>query len=50
MARTALPSSKLGRLVLIGAMVATPVSALAQGTGAPPTDPHRYPLPTYEED
>jgi len=50
MARTALQSSKLGRLVLIAAMVATPVAALAQGTGAPPTDLHRYPLPTYEED
>jgi len=43
-------SSKLGRLVLIAAMVATPVAALGQGTGAPPTDLHRYPLPTYEED
>ena len=27
-----------------------PVAALAQGTGVPPTDLHRYPLPTYEED
>jgi hypothetical protein len=50
MARTALQSSKLGRLVLIAAMVATPVAALAQATGAPPADLHRYPLPTYEED
>jgi len=50
MAGTALQSSKLGRLVLIAAMVATPVAALAQGTGAPPTDLHRYPLPAYEED
>src|SRR5260221_7621144 len=31
-------------------MVATPVEAFAQGTGAPPTDLHRYPLPPYEED
>ena len=31
-------------------MVAAPVAALAQGTGVSPTDPHRYPLPTYEED
>jgi hypothetical protein len=31
MARTALQSSKLGRLALIAAMVATPVVALAQG-------------------
>jgi len=38
------------RLVLIGAMVATPVAAIAQGAGAPPTDLHKYPLPTYEED
>jgi len=36
--------------MLIAAMVAAPVAALAQGTGAPPTDLHRYPLPTYEED
>ena len=43
-------SAKLCRLVLIAAMVATPVAALAQGIGAPPTDLHRYPLPTYEED
>jgi Alginate export len=45
-----LPSSKPSRLMLIAAMVAAPVAALAQGTGAPPTDLHRYPLPTYEED
>src|SRR5260221_6458230 len=31
-------------------MVATPVEAFAQGTGAPPTDLHRYRLPTCEED
>src|SRR6266446_3371797 len=37
------------RLVLIVAIVATPVAAFAQGA-APPTDLHRYPLPTYEED
>ena len=37
-------------LILIAAMVAAPVAALAQGTGVPPTDLHRYPLPTYEED
>src|SRR5580704_13882817 len=43
-------SVKLCKPVLIAAMVATPVAALAQGTGAPPTDLHRYPLPTYEED
>jgi hypothetical protein len=42
-------SVKFCRLVLIAAMVATPVAALAQGIGAPPTDLHRYPLPTYEE-
>jgi hypothetical protein len=36
--------------MLIAAMVAAPVAALAQGTGVPPTDLHRYPLPTYEED
>jgi len=42
--------SKPGGLILIAAMVAAPVAALAQGTGAPPTDLHRYPLPTYEED
>jgi hypothetical protein len=41
---------KLCRLVLIAAMVATPVAALAQGTTAPPTDRYQYPLPTYEED
>ena len=45
-----LRSSKPSRLMLIAAMVAAPVAALAQGTGAPPTDLHRYPLPTYEED
>jgi hypothetical protein len=50
MARTALQSSKLGRLVLIAAMVAAPVAPFAQGTGALPTDLHRYPLPSYEED
>jgi len=43
-------SFNLGRLVLIVAMVATPVAAFAQGAGAPPTDLHQYPLPTYEED
>ncbi len=37
------------RLVLIVAIVATPVAAFAQGA-APPTDLHRYPLPAYEED
>ena len=42
-------SSKLGRLVLIAAMVATAVAALGLGTGAPPTELHRHPLPTYEE-
>jgi hypothetical protein len=47
---TALHVLKLCRLVLIAAMVATPLAALAQGTCAAPTDPHRYPLPTYEED
>ena len=36
--------------MLIAAMVAAPVAARAQGTGAPPTDLHRYPQPTYEED
>ena len=45
-----LRSSKPSRLILIVAMVAAPVAALAQGTGVSPTDPHRYPLPTYEED
>jgi len=45
-----LRSSKPSRLMLIAAMVAAPVAALAQGTGVPPTDLHRYPLPTYEED
>jgi hypothetical protein len=50
MSSTALQSSKLGRLVSIAAMLATPVLARAQGSGAPPTDLHRYPLPTYEED
>src|SRR5260221_3981427 len=50
MAMTPLRSSKPSRLILIAAMVAAPVAALAQGTGAPPTDVHRYPLPTYEED
>src|SRR5260221_8245244 len=35
---------------LSAAMVVTPVAALAQGIGSPPTDPHRYPLPTYQED
>src|SRR6266446_4296800 len=30
-------------------MVTTPLAAFAQGA-APPTDLHRYPLPTYEED
>jgi hypothetical protein len=41
---------KLCRLVLTVALVATPFAAFAQGTGAPPTDLHHYPLPTYEED
>src|ERR1700719_4837770 len=41
---------KLSRLVLIAAMVATPVAALAQGITAPPTDRYQYPLPTYEKD
>jgi hypothetical protein len=50
MAMTPVRSSKPSRLILIAAMVAAPVAALAQGTGAPPTDLHRYPLPTYEED
>jgi Alginate export len=40
----------LCRRVLIVAIVATPVAAFAQGAGAPPTDLHQYPLPTYEED
>jgi hypothetical protein len=47
---TALHAVKLSRLGLIGAMVATSVAAVAQGTGTPPMDLHRYPLPTYEED
>ena len=47
---TPVRSSKPSRLILIAAMVAAPVAALAQGTGVPPTDLHRYPLPTYEED
>jgi len=47
---TALHVLKLCGLVLVVATVATPVAAFAQGTGAPPTDLHRYPLPTYEED
>ena len=47
---TPVRSSKPSRLMLIAAMVAAPVAALAQGTGVPPTDLHRYPLPTYEED
>jgi hypothetical protein len=46
---TALHVLKLS-VVLIGSLVATPVAALAQGTGAPSTDLHQYPLPTYEED
>jgi Alginate export len=41
---------KLCRLVLTVTVVATPVAAFAQATVAPPTDLHRYPLPTYEED
>src|SRR4051812_9436180 len=41
---------KLCRLVLTVALVATPFAAGAQGTGAPPTEIHQYPLPTYEED
>jgi hypothetical protein len=40
----------LCRLVLTVTVVATPVAAFAQATRAPPTDLHRYPLPTYEED
>ena len=47
---TPVRSSKPSRLILIVAMVAAPVAALAQGTGVSPTDLHRYPLPTYEED
>ncbi len=47
---TALHAAKLSRLGLIVAMAATPVAAVAQRTGTPPTDLHRYPLPTYEED
>src|SRR6266404_4533933 len=39
---------KLFRLALTVALVATPFAAFAQG--APPTDLHHYPLPTYEED
>jgi alginate export protein len=50
MAMTPVRSSKPSRLILIVAMVAAPVAALAQGTGVSPTDLHRYPLPTYEED
>src|SRR5713101_7980726 len=46
---TALYVLKLRRLALIVAMVTTPVAAFAQGA-APPTDLHRYPLPTNEED
>ena len=41
---------KLCRLVLTVTVVATPIAAFAQATGAPPTDLHRYPPPTYEED
>jgi hypothetical protein len=41
---------KLRWLVLSAAVVAGPVPTLAQGIAAPPTDPHRYPMPTYEED
>jgi hypothetical protein len=40
----------LCRLVLVVAIIATPVPTFAQGTSAPPTDLRRYPLPTYEED
>src|SRR5260370_27850356 len=47
---TALYALKLRRLALIVALAATPVAAFAQGAGAPPTDLHQYPLPTYEED
>jgi len=47
---TPVRSSRPSRLIMIVAMVAAPVAALAQGTGVSPTDPHRYPLPTYEED
>jgi hypothetical protein len=50
MAMTSVRSSKPSRLILIVAMVAAPVAAFAQGTGVSPTDLHRYPLPTYEED
>jgi hypothetical protein len=46
---TALYLLKLRRLALIVAIAATPVAAFAQ-EAAPPTDVHRYPLPTYEED
>lgn len=35
---------------LIVAIVTVPVALVAQGTGTPPADPHRYPLPTYAED
>jgi hypothetical protein len=40
----------LCRLVLVVAIIATPVPTFAQGTDAPPTDLHRYPLPTCEDD
>jgi hypothetical protein len=49
MARPALSPRSSGRLVLIAAMVATPVAALGQGTAARPTV-HRYLLRTYQED
>jgi len=48
--RAAFHLLKLRPVVTITAMVATPVAALAQGTTAPSTDRHQYPLPTYEED
>src|SRR6266403_264751 len=41
---------KLCRLALTVALVATRIAAFAQGTGAPRTDLHHYPLPTYEEE
>jgi hypothetical protein len=49
-AMTALDVLTVRRFALMVAMVAAPVATFAQGVGAPPTDPHRYPLPTYEED
>ena len=49
-ATTALYALQLRWLALIVALAATPVAAFAQGAGAPPTDLHQYPLPTYGED